>query len=1040
MSLLMERFAPILFGLALLFLTIIDVLIYRSLLNTQHALNWETHSREVRYRLERTESSLLEAETSARGFVLFVRRDFIDSFRAGADVFRAQLVELLTLMADNPTQQERLRRLQTLGEKKIAVSQKYIDLQRTNDATRMQAELQLGEGQNLMSQIRPVIDELRQEEARLFAARQEAAQTQVYRTLFVLLTGSTLAMTSLIIAGLAVLRQLKHRRQAEAALAKAHAQLAEQVEEQAKDLSKTSDELRLENIRRALAEKKEREQREWWRVTLNSLGDCVITTDTEGKINFINQTAQEVTQWGSEEVVGLPLEQVFHIVNETSLQPVENPITKVLREGVTVGLANHTSLITKGGRYLPIDDSGAPIRDDDGSIIGAVLVFRDFSQQRQAEGQLRESELFNRSIFENSPDCVKILELNGTLHSMNANGRRLMDIDDIANFAGKPWVEIWPPESRDGACQALQIALQGQTANFQGFCPTAKGTPKWWDVSIAPILNAENKPVRLIATSRDITERKTQETALRLSEIRFRTLTETIPQLVWTCQPDGQCSYLSQRWMEYTGTALEQNLGYGWLAAVHPDDAAQTQEVWQQAVATATPYQTEFRLRCADGSYRWQLARAVRVTDDNGATLKWFGTCTDLEDHKRAQVERLEMLRREQVLRAKAEDANRLKDEFVATISHELRTPLHAILGWARMLRGGTLDESTIRNAIDVIERSARHQSQLIDDLLDMSRIITGKLRLDIKPLVPAKFVQAALKAVLPAAQAKNITIQTDLDAHASTMTGDANRLQQVVWNLLSNAIKFTPQGGRINVSLMTDGADIVLTVTDTGQGIAPEFLPHIFDRFRQADAAITRKHGGLGLGLSIARQLVEMHGGVITAESKGKKQGAMFTVRLPVLSRPEISHANLKTNVTLPATTGTAALNGLFILAVDDEPDARQMLTHILTAYGATVITTDSAEAALTIIEQQQPDLLVSDIGMPENDGYVLIRRVRAAEQERIRRLPAIALTAFARPRDRMEALAAGFNHYVPKPVESTELVTVITALTKRLEIKKPS
>ncbi len=1295
MSLILERFVLLIFGFALLVLALIGGATYRSLTHTQRAMEGETHTRGVQLHLEKMELALIGTETNARGFIMLDSEEFLKNFNTDASLFRSQLQQLRELTADSPVQQERLQTLQLLGEKKIATSQKYIELRRATGSESAMEEFKLGVGRSLSEQIRPLTDELEREELRLLEERRAVLAAGINQTIFIILVGSSLAVLSLVLSSLVIVRQLTRRRQAESALAEANARLEKRVKEQSEDLSNTSDELRLENIRRALAEKNERDRLEWWRITLNSIGDCVITTDTEGKINFVNRMAQEVTEWSLEEAIGAPLERVFRIVNEGTLQPVESPITKVLREGVTIGLANHTSLVTKGGRHLPIDDSGAPIRDDDGNIIGAVLVFRDFTQQRQAEfklqqleetqrlaleagkmgifawnpqtdelqtdhrmralfgkddddviefaaplfaavhpedrpalnqnikdvikkqapynarfrvnlpdgtmrwiagtgqvetdargftimlrginyditeqieaeeklreseeryrlvaenasdviitidqsstilylnraaqrvfghkldemiGQsltmlmpeylrhlheagfarynatgtrhlnwehveipglhrdgheiplelsfseshlrgkhvfigiardvserrqaemkLRESEEFNRSIFENSPDCVKILKLDGTVHLMNSNGMCLMEIDDFSAYAGQQWVDFWPNEYQESARQAVQTAAQGKTVNFQGFCLTAKGTPKWWDVSMSSILNDKGQPVRLISTARDITERKAQDNALRINEIRFRTLTETIPQLVWTCRPDGECAYLSNRWMEYTGTTLEQNLGYGWLQAVHPDDAAPTQEVWAQAVATSNVYQTEFRLRHADGGYRWHLARAVRVNDEAGDTVTWFGTCTDIEDHKRAEVERAEMLEREQKLRSKAEEANRMKDEFVATVSHELRSPLNAILGWARMMRAGTLDAATTRNAVDVIERSADNQARLIDDLLEMSRIITGKLRLDLKTLDPSTVVRTALEAVLPTAKAKDISIQSNLDPNINAIAGDANRLQQIIWNLLSNAIKFTPKGGRINVQLFRDASQIVFTVTDTGQGIDPEFLPYVFDRFRQADATSIRKHGGLGLGLSIARHLVELHGGVIAVESKGQNQGATFTVRLPILPVQlpnEEQEPETELSINLPAPDTEAILSGLFILAVDDEPDARQLLAQILTAYGATVTTTDSAESALEIIQQQQPDLLVSDIGMPNNDGYALIRRVREAEQGHPRRMPAIALTAYARPRDRMKALAAGFNHHVPKPVEPAELVTVITSLTGRLNL----
>lgn len=1296
MTLTLERTIPLIFGLALALLALIGGATYRSLKNTQQALAWEVHTRDVQLNLEKAQTALINTESLARGYVLLGREEFSQRFDEEASIFRIQMQQLGALTADNPTQQERLKTVQQLGAEKLAVSKRFIELRRTEGFARAAEEVGVGAGVRLMDQIRPVVKQLENEALRLLAERKTVLATQINRTVFVILCGSLMGMLALAVANVVIIRQLRRRREAEEGLAAANALLEQRVEKQSQDLSKTSDELRLENIRRALAEKKEREQREWWRVTLNSIGDCVITTDTEGKINYVNQVAQDVTEWNADEAQGQPLERVFNIVNESTREAIESPIVKVLHDGVVVGLANHTSLITKSGRCLPIDDSGAPIRDDEGNVIGAVLVFRDFTQQRQreiqlrrieemqrlalesgrmgvfawdlsnnevemdsrarslfgkatnervgpvdsflaviheedrpalaanlkdalangnlydarfrvrlpdgtirwvacvgkveadeqgvatflrgityditdqveaeeklrqekqhlrdvidnlfsfvgvmlpdgtlieanrtaleaaslqasdvigkhfadtywwsyasevqaqlrdaierarrgervrydvtvrlaantfipidfmlapllneqgevthlipsgldltprreAEERLRESEQFSRSIFENSPDCVKILELDGTLHSMNKNGMCLMEIDDFSGFVSKQWVDFWPSEYQEAARQAMQAAAQNKAANFQGFCTTAKGTPKWWDVSVAPILNAEGRPTRLVSTSRDITDRKEQENALRINEIRFRTLTETIPQLVWTCRPTGECGYLSNRWMEYTGTTLEQNLGYGWLQAVHPDDAPHTQEVWQEAVATSNVYQTEFRLRRADGIYRWHLARAVRVDDGLGNPVKWFGTCTDLEDHKRAEAERLQMLEREKVLRSRAEESNRLKDEFVATVSHELRTPLNAILGWARMMRAGALDAATTRKAIDVIERSAQNQARLIDDLLDMSRIITGKLRLDIKTIDPSTFVRAALETVTPTAKAKEIAIQVDIDPHINAISGDPNRLQQVVWNLLSNAIKFTPKGGQINVQLTQEKSQLVLVVRDNGQGIEAEFLPYVFDRFRQADASSIRKHGGLGLGLSIVRHLVELHGGAIAVESAGQNQGATFIARLPILPVQMVTSASPEANDvhTTPALSNSESiLEGLFILAVDDEPDARQLLAQILTAYGATVITADSADAALEVIKQQQPDLLVSDIGMPHHDGYSLIRRVRAGEQGSGQRMPAIALTAYARPRDRMQALAAGFNHHVPKPVEPTELVTVITSLTGRLDL----
>jgi PAS domain S-box-containing protein len=409
----------------------------------------------------------------------------------------------------------------------------------------------------------------------------------------------------------------------------------------------------------------------------------------------------------------------------------------------------------------------------------------------------------------------------------------------------------------------------------------------------------------------------------------------------------------------------------------------------------------------------------------------------DISAELRIETEREQLLARTQAARHTAEEASRLKDEFLATVSHELRTPMTAILGWAHLLRTASLDEPTARRALDTIERNARAQAQLIEDLLDVSRIITGKLRLDARPVELAPIIAAATDAARPAATAKGITLHVDPGETHLAVLGDADRLQQVVWNLLSNAIKFTPQAGEVRVALARNAGHAEINVRDTGQGIAPEFLPHVFERFRQADGAPTRQHGGLGLGLAIVRHLVELHGGTVAAASAGAGHGATFTVQLPV--------AALRTaDFGLRAGDGTsdqsairspqsAILSGLRVLVVDDEPDARDLLQLVLTQSGALVMTADSAGAALAAFERERPDLLISDIGMPGVDGYALIREVRAREtQSGLAHLPAIALTAYARTEDRAQALDAGFHTHMPKPIDPAALVAALARFTQ--------
>jgi PAS domain S-box-containing protein len=404
---------------------------------------------------------------------------------------------------------------------------------------------------------------------------------------------------------------------------------------------------------------------------------------------------------------------------------------------------------------------------------------------------------------------------------------------------------------------------------------------------------------------------------------------------------------------------------------------------------------------------------------------------------RRARAEAEQVAEEKQRLYVEAQESNRLKDEFLATVSHELRTPLTAILGWAHLLRTGQTDEGNMAKALETIERNARAQSQLIDDLLDVSRIITGKIRIDVRPVDPNSFIEAAVEAVRPAAEAKGVRLQRIMDTGVATVSGDPVRLQQVIWNLLSNAIKFTPKGGKVQIRLERVNSHIEIGVSDTGPGIAPEFLPYVFDRFRQADGRTTRQHGGLGLGLSIVRHLVELHGGTVRAESPGEGQGASFTVLLPVA--PVYQTAGVAERVhpaardTLPLYDCPDRLEGVMVLAVDDEPDTRELLKAGLGQCGAVVTMVGSAAEALEAIAVQVPDLLISDIGMPGEDGYELIRRVRQLSAESGGKLPAIALTAYARVEDRMQALRAGYQMHVPKPVELAELVAVAASLIKR-------
>jgi PAS domain S-box-containing protein len=531
-------------------------------------------------------------------------------------------------------------------------------------------------------------------------------------------------------------------------------------------------------------------------------------------------------------------------------------------------------------------------------------------------------------------------------------------------------------------------------------------------------------------------QRQAQESARLVQEEQYyRMVSEAIPHLVWSCLADGQFDYLSKQWLDYTGIGLEPQLGQRWIdLVVHPEDRAAAREALLQTVGDAhRRFLIEFRLRRHDGQYRWFTCNGAPLLNAEGHMLKWLGTCTDIDDLKRAEHDRETLLAAERTARAEAERMTRVKDEFVAMLSHELRTPLNAIIGWTQYLLRDPADAAKLQKGLQVIERNAKLQAQMVEDLLDMSRILSGKLRLDVQRVDMAAVIEDAIASVQAAADAKEIRLTTHFES-AGMVQGDPSRLQQVVWNLLMNAIKFTPRQGRATVTLRQVGGEVELEVADNGQGIKAEFLGSVFDRFSQEDSSIGRTATGLGLGLSITRQLVELHGGRVRATSPGPGLGATFHVNLPqaATQREELDAALLREAVP----EGEPELSGLHVLLVEDEADARELVQRILEEHGATVDAVGSADEALSAFRLTRPNVIVSDIGLPGQDGYALMRSLRELENSQHGGLPvtpAAALTALARTEDRRRALMAGFQAHIAKPVDPLELLFLIAALSGR-------
>ncbi|MDX2213692.1 MAG: PAS domain-containing protein [Oculatellaceae cyanobacterium bins.114] len=755
------------------------------------------------------------------------------------------------------------------------------------------------------------------------------------------------------------------------------------------------------------------------------------------------------------------------------IAPEDLPMQQAGRTGQST--SGEFEFVFEDGNICFLYGKAVPLKQESGDIRGVIGAFIDITHLKQAEAALRESEERLQLALKGAQQGI---------WDWNLHTQRLDWDDRCKEIFGLPpdfWVTYeWHinalhPDDRERVISAATNALQ-HGDEFQEEYRTfwLDGTMRWVSARGQCYCDQTGKPYRMSGTVLDITAAKQDETirkqteaALRESELMFRTLADTMPQLFWVVLPNKYHEYCNQRWYEYTGLTLEQAHESGWQQIIHSDDLPNTLQAFAAASQLGKLFTVEHRLRRAsDQAYRWHLAQAIPCHDQEGHIVRWFGSSTDIHDQKLLIEERAQALERERAARMELERANRMKDEFLAVVSHELRSPLNAILGWSRLLRTRTFDPQKTDQALASIERNAQSQTQLIEDLLDISRIIRGKIRLDLRPTNLLPCIQAAIDTIRPAATAKSITISFHAAPEAKFVSGDPERLQQIVWNLLSNAIKFTPIGGTVLVQLelvcagveegigQRNGSDSTrpllhstpqspmhsyaqITVTDTGKGISPDFLPYVFERFRQADSTTTRTQGGLGLGLAIVRNLVELHGGNIHADSAGEDQGATFTVQFPLLPLAHKEHQTNHQGLHRQTVIDTALnLTGIKVLAVDDEQDTREFLQVALEQYGATVVSAASAAEAWQLLQIHQPDVLLSDVGMPDEDGFMLIRRIRSLPPNQGGQIPAAALTAYAREGDRLQALAAGFQIHISKPIEPIQLLTVILRLLERQKV----
>jgi PAS domain S-box-containing protein len=794
--------------------------------------------------------------------------------------------------------------------------------------------------------------------------------------------------------------------------------------------------------------------------------------DSDFRYRFTNH---KYAEW-----FGIPVEQI----NGRRMSEIFAPAAwEAMRPHLAAAMAGTATdfereILDPQGNLRWVKSTYMPDKGPDGRVRGVVTVVADETERRRAEREVETSEQRYRNFIQSSSEAiwrcessyplpihlpvqvqVESIFSHTYLAECNEAMARMYGFESAEAFVGAKLPDFLPPADPYNVAFVRKFVEAGyRLTEVESHQVDRNGEPKFFINSLVGVVE-NGRLARAWGTQRDVTVQKQVEASLRDSEERLRLALDAGQCGAWDWDVRHDRVTWSARIYQLHGLHPDE---FGGTVAdvrrlVHPEDRPRLNAALQAALYEGAPYQIEFRTVRPDGQVRWLATRARVEFDVEGRPLRMFGVVIDVTERKAAEEEREHLLASERAARGEAENANRMKDEFLATVSHELRTPLNAILGWAQLLRmaraRGPGELEDLPHGLETIERNAKVQARIIDDLLDMSRVISGKLRLNVQPVDLPVVIGAAIESVRSAADAKGIVLKKRIELPETRINGDSARLQQIVWNLLSNAIKFTQRGGSVGVTLrgaveMTADAaampshSVEIEIADTGEGIRPDFLPHVFDRFRQADATAARRHNGLGLGLAIVKHLVEQHGGTVRAASEGEGRGAAFTVSLPVAAPDAGGDGALLPPPAAAAPLDTAAqsLRGVRVLVVDDEPDARELVRRILEESEAHVATAGSAMEGLEMLGTFGPDVLVSDIGMPIHDGYEFIRRVRATASPRHRKIPAAALTAFARAEDHRRALIAGYQVHVSKPVEPAALVETVAQLAVQRDEREPA
>ena len=767
-----------------------------------------------------------------------------------------------------------------------------------------------------------------------------------------------------------------------------------------------------------LSEEALRESEERYRALFASTPMAVFVCDPNAVIQNYNVRAAEL--WGREPACGVEKHcgsMKLWLPDGTLLPHDQSPMVNVLRTGIP---AHNVEVFIErpDGLRLPVLVNFAALRNAQGEVTGAITSFIDITERKEAEEQLRLSEARKTAMFETALDCIISIDHEGTIIEFNAAAERTFG-HRREDVLGRELAEVMiPPAYRERHWQGLahyRATGEGPILNKRLELSALRADGSEFPVELTVTSIPVDGPPRFTAYLRDITERRQMEEKVRESEERFRTLANSISQLAWTADEKGYIYWYNQRWYDYTGTTLEEMQGWGWKKVLHPDHVDRVVTRVQHSWDTGEVWEDTFPLRGRDGKYRWFLSRALPIRNAEGKVVQWFGTNTDVTAERQMADEL-------QQLAADLSETDRRKTEFLAMLAHELRNPLAPIRNALEIMRL-TGSNGSISTAAEMMERQVSQLVRLVDDLLDVSRISRGRIELRTGRIELGSAVNHAVEAARPSCATGGVELNASMPHQPIYLNGDPTRLSQIVGNLLNNSCKFTDRGGRIDLIVEREDCEAVIRVRDTGIGIAEAQIPYVFDMFVQADTSLERASGGLGIGLTLVKNLVELHNGTIEVHSEGVGTGSEFIVRLPILDEPYAAKTNFE-----PVPEGAAASLKRRILVVDDNVDSAESLAMLMKIAGHEVEMAHDGLEALEVAEAFQPEVILLDIGLPKMNGYEVARRIR--EKPYGIDMVLIALTGWGQEEDKRRSKESGFNTHIVKPVDHPELKKILDSL----------